>query len=212
MLSKIETIIQPRTKALRTWLRKWESQIALHLLRGEAQVTPEGLILFEDKRIRGDYFHRAPLRETEFTEDHNILTDQGIAKMLAVMFFTDVKIADWYIALVSGSSTPTGALTAANFASTMNEIVSTVEGYTEAKRQKFVTAAPSAGIVDNLASKATFTIAATTSITVTGAGLLSSDERGGIGGTCYSGGLFANARELYPAEPFEMGYKTSLVE
>lgn len=211
MSSKIETLIHAPTYRLRAWLRKWESAIAAALLHGQYRITPEGVVLFEDRLLRGTYFDRIVQRMPEPEPHHNLIVDQGIMKALAVMFYTDAKIPDWYITLFNGSTPPTANLTAANFAATMGEVTSTTEGFTNATRPKFVPSSPVANVIGNLANKAVFHIAATSSVTVTGGALLSSDVRGGGSGVLWSAGLFNAPRELYDGEDYELGYQTSLV-
>ncbi len=211
MLSRIEQLIHTGTKKGTAWLRKWESQIASALLHGQYRITPEGVVLFEDRLLRGEFHHRNPWRESDFIVDHNLIVDQGILKALAVNFFTDAKISTWYLALLSGSTTPLASHTAANFATALGEITSTTEGYSGSVRKTWVSAAPAANVVSNLAAKATFNIVATTTVTATGGALVSTDARGGTTGVLWSAALWSLPRELVGGEPFELGYQTSLV-
>jgi hypothetical protein len=211
MLSKLETLIQTPTKGLRNWLRRWEVQIANALMTGQGvTVTPEGVVLFDDKRLIGQFFHRVPQRERDFAFDRNLVVDQGIMKALAVMFHTDTKIANWYVSMFNGAATPTNALTAANVAATMSEITSLTEGFSNATRPAWTPSAPAANVISSSASKAVFNIVATTSITATGAFIVSSDTRGGTSGTLWSAARFDAERELFNGETFELGYQTSL--
>jgi hypothetical protein len=151
-------------------------------------------------------------REKDYTFSRNLIVDQGVMKALGVMFFTDAKIATWYLTLFSGSTTPGATVTAANMASVLGEITSTTEGFSNATRPAFVTAAPAANIISNVASQAAFNIVATTSITATGGALISDSARGGASGFLWSAGLFTPApRVLYTGETFDLGYQTSLV-
>lgn len=211
MSSKFETLIETPTKRLRSWLRKWDRHLATALCQGDFRITPDGVVVFEDKVLKNAYFHRVPQREKDFTVDHNVIVDQGAMKALGVMFFTDAKIPDWYLTLFNGATEPNPAtLNAANFAATMGEITSTSEGFTNANRPAFQPSAPAANVISNVNNKAVFEIAAATSITATGGALVSSDVRGGTGGTLWSAARFNNERELYDGEDFELGYQTSL--
>ncbi|MGH7690713.1 MAG: hypothetical protein ACREN3_13985 [Gemmatimonadaceae bacterium] len=204
-------LISVPTKRLRAKVRRAERAIAAALLGGDYRVTPEGLIVLDEFRPQGVYRHRAPRRERDFIEDHNLLVDEGILKTLGVMFGTDTKLAGWYIALHAGTATPTNTLKAANYASTMNEITSLSEGYSNTTRPAWAPAQPAANGIDNYASEATFNMVTAASITVQGAALVSDATRGGTGGVLASCAKFDNARELYN-EPFDVGYKVSLTD
>lgn len=213
MLSKIETLIHTRTHKARAWLRKWELQIAAALARGEFRIDANGnVILFEDRAMRGEYFFAPRPGSNELVFNHNLIVDQGIMKALGVMFYTDTKIASWYLTMFSGATTPGNTLTAANFATTLAEITSTTEGFSNVTRPVWTPSAPAANVISNQASKATFNVVATTSIEATGGALVSSDVRGGTSGTLWSAGLFDAPRELFNGEAFALGYQTSLVD
>lgn len=211
--SHIETLIHAPTKRLNAWLRRWEMDIARALAKGvftRADDGQGGIILFEDKRLRGEYFFAPEPGSKELCFHHNLLVDQGIMYDLGVALYTTAKIDNWYLGLFSGSTTPGATLTAANVASTLSEITSTTEGYTQTTRPAWTPSAPTSNVISNSASKAKFTIEATTSITATGGFLVSSNVRGGTSGTLWSAGKFDNARELFDGEDFELGYQTSL--
>jgi hypothetical protein len=157
---------------------------------------------------RGEYVHDVNGQDERV--DHNLLVDQGLIKMLGVMFYTDAKINNWYIALFNGSVSPANNWTAANFASTASEITSTTEGYTETTRQAFTPAAPSADAIDNTAARAAFTIATASQLNVTGAALLSSNVRGDTSGTLASATKFSSTRVLNNTDVFNCGYRVTL--
>lgn len=209
-MSKIETLITPITHKARAWLRRWGPEAAKALATGNFRITPEGVVLFDDKILKNAYFHRVVGRERDFVIDHNLIVDQGVMKALGVMFFSDAKIPNWYLTMGNGAATPTAALTAANFAATLGEITSTTEGWSNATRPAWTPGAPAANVISNVGSKAQFTIVCASSITVTCAALVSSDVRGGTSGTLWSAARFDNARELYNGETFELGYQTTL--
>ncbi|EED38787.1 conserved hypothetical protein [Stenotrophomonas sp. SKA14] len=210
MTSKLEPLIHTATKKMRNWLRRWDRHLADALRQGNFRVTPEGIVVFDDKVLRNAYFHRVVGRDDDYTVDHNLLVDQGIMKALGVMFFTDAKIPAWYLTMGNGAANPGAGLTAANFASTLGEITSTTEGWSNTTRPKWNPAAPAANVISNVANKAQFNIVCATSIKVTCGMLVSSDVRGGTDGTLWSAARFSNERELYNGEVFELGYQTSL--
>jgi hypothetical protein len=171
--------------------------------------TEDGLYFPAAKAIaRGEYVH--DVNGLDVQVDHNLLVDQGLIKMLAVMFGPDAKISSWYIALFSGSVSPANNWTAANFASTASEITSTTEGYTETTRQVFTPGTAAADSIDNTASRAAFTIATASQLNVTGAALLSSNVRGDTAGVLASATKFASTRVLNNTDVFNCGYRVTL--
>lgn len=206
------------TKALLGRVKRWQRHIALALLTGE-YVIRNGVITIGDQfqlagRYFGDIRNPSPLRTMPFDPllSPNLLVDQGILKTLAVMWGADAKIATHYCTLFQNAVTPTGSLTAANVASTLGEITSTVEGFSNATRPAFVPAAPAAYKITNAASKAAFNIVATTSINVEGAFLISDSARGGTTGVLSSASRFPSLREFFNGETFDLGYEVSLTD
>lgn len=207
----------------RDFFKRHEVEIAKALLRSDYRTTKEdGLLICGDlAKIGGIYFHsiNSPFRDwdCELREDHNLVTDEGIAYALNVLLFQTgtytggvAQLAHWYLTLFNGSTAPSASTTAANFASTLTEITSTTEGFTQTTRPEYVGVTAAAGIVNNLASMAAFTIATATSLTVKGGGLLSSNVRGGTSGKCFSAANFGADRILYNAETFNLGYQLGL--
>jgi len=94
---------------------------------------------------RGDY-----LLDRSIT--HNMITDQGIAKALDVLFGTASRISIWYIGLFSDDYTATGAETYAAKGCTE------YTGYAETARKIWTPGTITAGAISNSASKAVFTI------------------------------------------------------
>ena len=118
----------------------------------------------------------------------NLCTDQGLNKLLDVMFHATTQITTWYIALFNSDTTVLSTHTYA------------VPGYTESSqysestRPEFVEAAASGKSTSNTASKATFTINTTT--TIYGAALV------GGGSAATTKGDTAGGGTLYCAAKF----------
>jgi hypothetical protein len=187
-------------------IMKHRKEFAAALRAGKFEITKDGLV-FPNQQVgvKGTYF----IGE-ENEESGNILPDESLIAMLNTQFGASAKPAAWYIALFSGAITPIAGWTAANFSANSSEIISTTEGYSQATRPQYTPAVAAADAIDNLASKATFTIACTTSVVITGAALLSSNVRGGTAGILGSATRFANARTQYNADPFQIGYVVTL--
>lgn len=193
-------------------ISRWRLHFAACLLGGKCKVTESGLIIDGAIRAAGQYMHRIRERETGFVVDSNRVVDQGITNILAIALTDAAKIPKFYLALTSGATAPVAGLTAASFAATQGEIVSTTEGYTSATRPQWVPAAPVAGVVTSEANKAAYTMASAASVTVTGAGLLSDNGRGSTAGVLISAVKFDNARQFFDAETFDLGYQISLTD
>jgi len=142
--------------------------------------------------------------------DSNLLVDEGLLYMLTVSLYNGTKLPTWYLALYSANYTPTAGLTAASFPATATEITSLSEGYSETTRPTWVASAPAANLVDNMASKAAFTIVTASTLTVNGAALSSDATRGAVTGKLMSATKFAAARTLYNTDVFNLAYRVQL--
>lgn len=212
MLSKFERFITAPTKTIQRWLGKWDSHLAQALRNGQFVDHPDGgVVVFDDMRLHSGFFYRPCPQSTDLCFAPNLVVDQGLMKNLGILFGSDAKVPDWYLALGNGSSSPTAGLTAANVAATMGEITSLSEGYSNATRPKWVPGAPVANVINNYGNDAVFNIVASTSITATCAFMVSSDVRGGTTGTLWSAAMFPSGdRTLFDGEPFGLGYQTTL--
>ena len=172
--------------------------------------TDEGGLYFPKAKVvaAGMYVH--DVNGQDERQDPNILPDEGLLYLLSVGVNNGTKVTAWYLSLYAGNYTPVAGLTAASYPATAGEITSNSEGYTESTRRAWSIATPAANIADNLASKAAFTIATASSLTVNGAGLSSISTKGAITGTLLSATKFASTRTLYDTDVFKLGYRVQL--
>lgn len=154
---------------------------------------------------RGLYIH--DVNGEDVREDPNLLTDEGLTHMLAVVLGATPKINQWYVALYSGAINPAASWTAANFAATANEIVSGTEGYSESTRRLFQPGSAAANTIDNTANKAAFTIVTAGSLQVQGAALLSDNVKGATSGNLISATRFSTPRVLQNTDIYNVGYR-----
>ena len=190
-------------------LQKHSREFAAALRNHQYEVSDAGIHFPKQGVIAaGVYSHN--VNGADEREDSNIVVTEGLTHMLGVVLGDLSALPDWYFGLFSANVTPVNTWTAANFTANATEIVSNTEGYSETVRQTFVEAAAAAGSINNTASKAAFTIATATSITVWGAGLLSSNVKGGTTGTLMSAAKFSAARTLYATDVFNLGYSLAL--
>ena len=167
------------------------------------EVSDEG-VMFPRARVTivGEY-------EDNYGRTPNLVPTEGLNHLLMVALKDTAKLNTFYLALYSGNYTPTATLTAANFTSTATEITSGSEGYSESVRQTWSPAAASSGVMDNYASKATFTIVTATSVTIRGAALLSSNVKGGTTGVLISAAKFGADRIEYNGNEYNLGYRVT---
>ncbi|HHX6996677.1 TPA: hypothetical protein ACVGN8_000215 [Pseudomonas aeruginosa] len=180
------------------------------LEQGDYIITESGLIFPRDGlKASGVYFDSVN-GGLDARESPNLLPDQGLTDILATYFGATAKKAGWYLALYSGAVSPAANWTAANFSATASEITSATEGYSNANRPTWTPGAAAGNAIDNLAAKAVFNIVCTTSIEVNGAALLSSNGKGSTSGVLASAARYAQPRQLYSGDSYELGYRVTL--
>lgn len=135
-------------------------------------------------------------------ENRNLVTDEGLNKLLGIMFAGSSAFAAWYVGLVNGASvSPAAGWDYEGIGADFTEN----EDYT-GSRQAFSPGAVSSKSVDNSASKASFTVAGSSAIQVCGAFLAAgpeADTKGDNtgGNTLYCISQFSSgAKSLDPAD------------
>jgi len=165
------------------------------------EVSDEGIEFPRAKvMILGEY-------EDAYGVTPNLVPTEGLNHILMVALSNTAKLNNFYLALYSGSYTPVAGLTAASFPSTATEITSGTEGYSDATRPAWTPAAAASGQIDSYASKATFTIATATQVTIRGAALLSEATKGSTAGVLISAARFAQDRVEYDGNSYGLGYR-----
>lgn len=159
--------------------------------------------------LQGTYFHSVNGADEEV--DHNLLPDEGMAYLLLTGLAGGTALTKWYLAPYTSNYTPTAALTAANFPAAASELVSNTEGYTETTRPQWKPGPVTGVAIDNLADKATFTFATTSTVTINGVAMLSEPTKGAVTGKIMSATKFAQSRTLYNGDVLSMGYRVQLV-
>ncbi|OOR87007.1 hypothetical protein LP109_05535 [Moraxella bovis] len=159
-------------------------------------------------RAKGEYFER--INGGEWVKSDNLVTDEGLTHILNVAFGTTPKPQAYYVALYGASATPQANWTAQNFASTASEIVSMSEGYNSATRPKWTPENTSSNSIDSIKSAAVFNIVTDSTLTVQGAGLLTSATKGGTDGVLVSAIKFNAPRTFQNGDVYEIGYRISL--
>lgn len=191
---------------------KHEKDIARFIRNGDYELTEGGVLIHSAILAHaGRYYDSINGAPMQFAGE-NLIPAEGIAHVLNTVWGAEAKQATWYIALFSGNVTPAPTWTAANFAANATEITSLTEGYSQTTRPEFVDAAASGGVLGNLASRAVFTIVCSTTLNIYGAGLLSSNVRGGTSGILSSASRYASVRTVSNGDSYEVGYEVELTD
>lgn len=192
-------------------LRKHAGEFLAAIRRHKYEVSPQGILFpAAGAFISGIYTH--DVNGLDERQDHNLLTAESIGYILGNAFYSTSKISTWYQALQGANVTPLSTWTAANYTANATELTSTTEGYTGSTRPTFVPAAPTGTpvTVSSVASKAAYTIATATTLSVYGAALLSAQARGATTGVLGSASKFSSVRTLNDTDVFNCGYQVSL--
>lgn len=159
-------------------------------------------------KAKGEYFER--VNGGAWVKSDNLVTDEGLTHILNTTFGTTPKPQAYYIALYGASATPQANWTAQNFTSTASEIVSMTEGYNSATRPKWTPENTSSNSIDSIKSAAVFNIVTDGTLTVQGAGLLTSANKGSTDGVLVSAIKFNAPRTFQNGDVYEIGYRISL--
>lgn len=184
--------------------------VAKFIKAGDYEQTDSGLLIHRAIMAKGRYFHSVNGKDEQV--DENLIPAEGILYLLGAGLGGVAPVATWYLALFSGGATPAANWTAANFASNATEITSQTEGYSGANRPAWTPTAAAAGSISSETARSTYSIVATSTVTVTGAGLLSAQARGATTGTLVSASRFASSRTLNGGDSFQLGYAVTLTD
>lgn len=190
-------------------LQKHAHEFKGYLDTHQYDVTDEGILFPKAGALAaGEYFYDSNGENPESTA--NLLPTQALNYLLEAGMRGGAAHTQWYLAIFSGAYTPVAGLTAATFTSAATEITSASEGYTETTRRPWTSVAASGGVTDNVADRASFTIASAGEITIRGAALLSDPIKGGTNGVLLSIARFTNARTESSGNVFNLGYRVRL--
>lgn len=187
-----------------------QKHVAQAIARDQYDFTPEGLLIKGGVLARGTYVEG--VNGADWREHKNLVPDEGLIYILGAALAASTPIVNWFLAPFSGAVTPAPTWTALNFAANASEIVSGTEGYSETTRPAWTVTAPTTAEVDNLASRASFSIVTASSLSITGAGVLSNSTKGSTAGKLVSAARFTTPRVVYQDDTWECGYYVSLAD
>lgn len=187
-----------------------QQEIARELRAERYDITQDGIYLPRLGGIAsGEYFGRVNGGAWR-KEGDNLIVTEGLAHMLNVALGSTSKPAGYYLAIFSGGTSPAAGWTAASFSATANEITSMSEGHTAATRPAWTPTNTNTGSIDNMNTVATLTMATSSQLTVTGAALLTDNQRGGTNGKLVSASLYAAPRVFQDGDTYDLGYRINL--
>lgn len=192
-------------------LARHASEFAREIRGNRYDVSPGGLYLPAAKIfVQGLYTHRRRTREgaEPWIDTPNLLPTEGINSLLDNGFAASGAAA--YLSLYAGAIDPAANWTAASYPATADEITSGSEGYTQATRVAWSTAAAAAGSKDNYASAAVFTIITATTLGVWGVGLHTVSTKGATTGKLMSATRFGSQRTFSNTDEFDVKYRLTI--
>lgn len=132
--------------------------------------------------------------------DRNLVVNEGLNKLLNVMFNGDTAVGTWYCGIFEGNYTPVATVTAATIASASTESTA----YTSATRPEYVEAAASSQSITNSANRASFVFNATK--TIYGAFLVSTNTKSGTSGVLFSAARFSASKAVESGDELLLTY------
>jgi hypothetical protein len=191
-------------------LHKHSAEFRRYLRNKQYEIDDRGDVVFyrAAAKAQGMYIHDINGADVQYSE--NLLPDEGLVYLLSVGLCNGTKLGSWYLALYAANYTPLAGLTGASFPATASEITSGTEGYTETTRPVWTPTTPTTPLVNNTASRASFTIATASSLAINGAALLSNSTKGDVTGKIISATKFDATRTAYNTDVFNLAYQVSL--
>lgn len=147
--------------------------------------------------------HRRKGETIDITEEPNLVVNEGLNKLLNVMFNGSTPITTWYVGLFEGNYTPVATLTAATVTANATETTA----YASVTRPEYVEVASTAQSITNSASRASFVFNATK--TIYGAFLVSSSTKSATTGTLFSAARFSTSKSVVDTDELLLTYTFS---
>ncbi len=133
--------------------------------------------------------------------DPNIIPTEGLNHILNVILHGVSPVSPWYVAPFSANVTPLITLTGANFTANQTEMTTS---YSETNRVTYNEDAAAAGVLSNDTNRAEFSIVS--SLTVYGAGLLSTQAKSNAAGVLLACALFSAGRAVVNGDTLQVKY------
>lgn len=135
----------------------------------------------------------------------NIIPQAGVDHIASMIQGSGTPLSTWAVGIFEGNYVPTSSFTSADLQTLAQECVA----YTEATRPLWSDTYDGVGVIDNLASRAEFTMNANK--TIYGAFLVSNSTKGGNTGLTQSIARFASPQVLVSGAVFRVAVGLTLV-
>ena len=189
-----------------TAVMRHRSEFARAIRSHKFEITAAGVLFPEQHTFIGgayDVEHRRGGDVIGRDLSPNIIVTEGLNHLWDALVHGGTQYTSWYVALFEANVTPGATLTAATFALTTTECTA----YDEATRVAYVEGAPSAGAIDNGASRAVFTMNA--SKTIYGGALLTASAKSATTGVLLGCAKFSASRAVLAADELSVKYSLS---
>lgn len=183
------------------------------LRNGDFEASEGGVLIHRSILWKGVFTHSVNGEDEQ--SDSNLITTEGINHLLDVGLSGATAYGTWYLAPFTGATTPAASHVYSTFNTDFTEMTDGPEGYSQANRVQWEEAGPSAGVISNLSTRASFTIVTASSISITGAGLVNvatKNDEVDASGVLLSATKFGSARSVNNADTFELGYSITLTD
>lgn len=165
------------------------------LIGGGMNAIPMGVFEVEHRR-KGDLLERVA--------GSNVIPTEGLNYLLDCAVHGSAQVLTWYMALFEGNVNPAATYTGANF--TLNATETTA--YAETTRVPYQEGAAAAGVTDNAANRAIFTMNAIK--TIYGGALLSTAPKSDTTGKLLAAAKFPAPRNVEPTDELSVKYTLTL--
>lgn len=189
---------------------RFRKEIFSWVRKGLYKLSEGGVLINDRIPMQGLYKHYERRHDNDFRlelveEGHNVTVNQGRALILNTFWGATAKPAAIYVSPFTNATDPVAATwTGANWAGGgyAGELSNNNEGYSQTVRQTWVPGTGTYAVIDNSASKASFTIRSVTAaaITINGYAVTDNNTKGGTAGNLIAAYRLASPRIYYDAD------------
>jgi len=167
--------------------------------------TGHGLF-FPKAKLEFDNYFDIQVNDGPIEVFPNLVVNQWRTRALEILYSSEAKINNLYLAPYAGNTSPQASWTASNFATNATEFTNY-----SGNRKLWDTGAVSDYAISNAASKAVFVIGDDAQTTIWGVGLLSSEAKSSTSGVLVAANQAPSARDnLIEGDEITIGYTVAL--
>ena len=187
-------------------MRKFDASKEPEMHQNATEYTPDGILVPSHQLAIGGRFIGQIRRNGQIIDEfdvHNLVVDEGLNKLLNVMFNADTQVTTWYLSLFEGNYTPVAGITAATIVAAATECTA----YANATRPDYVEVTSTAKSITNAASRASFVF--TAAKTIYGAFLTSVNTKSSTSGVLFAAARFSSAKSVEIGDELLLTYAFS---